>query len=345
MDKIKIGIIGASSISAEILLKILLNHKFAEIKYLVSQHYSDVNISKLYKNLYKIFDKKFDKYIPEKIAKECNLIFLCRGPNQAVKIIPELIKYNNNLKFIDLSGDFRLKNHQNYLQWYSFIHTSPDLLKESVYGLPEIYKKQIKKTKLVANPGCYSTGIILGLIPVLKNNLLKDNTIICDSYSGFSGAGRQPNEKNLSLNTEANIITYKLGNHQHIPEIKQEIENIYKNKIDLVFVPHVVPFKTGIMSTIFVKINKNILTKDIIKIYNNFYKNKPFVRILDENEYPEIKNIQNSNFCDIGIKCINNNLIIITAIDNLIKGASGQAVQNMNIMFDIPETEGLLFHL
>jgi N-acetyl-gamma-glutamyl-phosphate reductase len=280
----------------------------------------------------------------------CDVVFFCKRPGEVVARITELVELENNhktdtkkLKYIDLSADFRLKDASLYTKWYGFEHSSQDLLKDAVYGLPELNADKIKKTYLIGNPGCYPTATILSLLPLISNNLLAGEPVFTDAYSGVSGAGRQPNDRNMAYNVEENILTYKAGTHQHVPEIEEVLNSVsQKQKIKMMFIPHVVPFKHGIMATSAVKIVKPLTSKQVLDLYKQFYTGKPFIRVLPENEYPEIRNVVNTNFCDIGIKTFDNYVITMSVLDNVVKGASGQAIQNLNLMFGYSETEGLL---
>jgi N-acetyl-gamma-glutamyl-phosphate reductase len=245
-------------------------------------------------------------------------------------------------RVIDLSADYRLRIKSEYEAWYGIRHTSPRLLTSSVYGLPELYRKDIKKSRLVANPGCYPTGAILGCSPLVKKGLVDLNEIIIDAKSGVSGAGRNPILPLHFSEANENFRAYKVNQHQHMPEINQELSKLAKVKVEVTFTPHLVPMNRGILSTIYFTLKGPLTTKDAIKIYREFYKDEPFVRVLDEGKYPETKDVYNTNYCDIGIKIDKMRAIVITAIDNLWKGASSQAVQNMNIMKGFKETLGLV---
>jgi len=345
---IKIGIVGTTSMSAGILIKLLLNHKHAEIKALVSDNFAGKKVHELHKNLAGMLDKQVIKHDTDELANTCDVIFFCKQPGESIDRITELVKNKNNkkLKFIDLSADYRMKDVALYPKWYGFEHKNPELLKDAVYGLPELYADKIKSAYLIANPGCYATAVILSLAPLLKSKTGDNNSIICDAFSGVSGAGRNPNERNMAYNVEGNILPYKIGNHQHTPEIEQELNNAGNTTgTKVLLIPHVVQFKYGIFATSMVKLAKKTGIDEIYGIYEKFYSGKKFVRILKENDYPEIRNVEGTNFCDISIKLFNEYAVVMSAIDNVVKGASGQAIQNMNLMFGLPETEGLLTHL
>ncbi len=337
------GIIGGASITAEFLLKILLSHKYTEVSVVVSENYAHKKIHDVFHKFKKTMDIKFSEYLPGEIIKKSDIIFLCKSETEKTVELYNLAK-EKNIKFIDLSGDFRLKDIGLYKKWYNFEHKFPNVLKDAIYGLPEIYQEKIKKAKFVALPGCYPTSVILGIAPLLINNLIDKKYLIIDAHCGVSGAGRTPNERNLAVQVLENIFAYKVGKHQHIPEIEQELSTIANSKIKITFLPHIASFKQGMMTTIYTKPKKKLKWDDLYNLYLKFYNNKPFIRIYNENTYPEVQNAVGTNFCDIGFKIDErtDTLIIISCLDNLIKGASGQAVQNMNIMFGFKETEGLL---
>lgn len=346
LKKIKAGIIGAASLTAEVLIKHLVKHKFVEISILVSENFAGKKIQNIFPQFKNIVDITFSEYLPEKIIKECDVIFLCKGGGEGIEKTAQLYNLANNkdTKFIDLSCDFRLKDISLYKKWYNFEHKFPEITKDAVYGLPEIKLNQIKKAKIVANPGCYPTSVILGVAPLFEENIIDKKYIVVDAHSGISGAGRTLQERSHSLQVLENIFVYKVGSHPHIPEIEQELSLLAKNKIKITFLPHIASFKYGMMTTVYTKCKKKISWDDLFGLYSKFYGNKSFVRLYCEDTYPEVQNVVGTNFCDIGFKIDERtgNLIIISCIDNLMKGASGQAIQNMNIMFGFDEKEGLL---
>jgi N-acetyl-gamma-glutamyl-phosphate reductase len=349
-EKIRVGIIGAASLSSGVLLKLLSNHPYVIISLLVSETEYGKKVGDIHKFLGDILDLKTVKYNPNEIIKNCDVVFLSKHHGEFLKKTSALVdkarKAEANIKFIDLSADFRLKDINLYKKWYDFEHSNKNLLYKAVYGLPEIYHQKIKDAFFVANPGCYPTCAILSTAPLFVNKLVnKEETVITDAICGVSGAGKKRNERNLALEVEENIIPYKIGIHPHTPEIEQELGFLIKNKVSVMFAPHVASFKYGMLTTSYIKLQKKMLLKDIVKKYYEFYKDKPFIRICKQGENPEIKNVEGTNFCDIGIQVNErtNTCIAMGCIDNLFKGASGQAIQNMNIMFGFDETEGLPF--
>jgi N-acetyl-gamma-glutamyl-phosphate reductase len=276
------------------------------------------------------------------LARRTDVVFLALPHRVSFQIVPGLI--DTGKKVIDLSADFRLANAAIYEKWYGEKHTAHDLLKEAVYGLPEIYRNKIASARLIANPGCYPTTVILGCAPLLKSDIIDLSTIIIDAKSGISGAGRKAVEEYYKKE-HPNFRPYNIaGAHRHTPEIEQELSRIAGKEITVTFTTHIMPVERGMLSTIYINLKKKVTSAEITARYKEFYREEPFVRVLDEGKIPEIKNVANTNFCEIGCKVDErtNRLILVSAIDNLLKGASGQAVQNMNIMFGLKETDGLI---
>ena len=338
---IRVGIIGITGYTGEELLRILSKHKQAKITVLAGRATSEL------RDLKDIYPKYADlnlKCYPlniEQIKNETDVVFLALPHAVAFEVVPDLIKAGK--KVIDLSADFRIKDFETYEKWYGVKHTGKEYIKDAVYGLSEIYKDEIKSAKLIANPGCYPTTILLGSAPAIKNGLVKSEGIIIDSKSGVSGSGR----KGVKAYYETEAPTsraYKVGGkHRHIPEIEQELSNMFGKPVTITFTPQIIPMERGMLSCIYMDLAKKVSVSEIIEMYKKFYEGRKFVRVLDEGKLPSIKNVVETNYLEIGI-CIDertNKLIVISVQDNLTKGASGQAVQNMNIMFGLPETEGL----
>lgn len=349
MKKINVCIIGARSESSCSLIKLLLQHNRVNIKMLVSDNAGE-DIQKIHTALHGIIEKKTEAYNPAKIIDKCDVVFMHKHHGEALdktgELANESFQKKKDVKFIDLSADFRLKDKNAYFEWYKIKHTQPQLLNKAVYGLTELHRNKIKSAILVANPGCYPTAAILGLAPLLKNHVVDGNQgIVIDALSGFSGVGKLPNAgMNLSMDTTGNIIPYKIGGkHQHIPEIEQELSGMLGGRVAVTFSPHVAPFKYGILATSYVKLKDSYEWDYINKLYTDMYKGEPFIRVLDKDVYPQVKDVEATNFCDIGVSVDNRTkmCVIMSAIDNVIKGASGQAIQNMNVMFGFDECEGL----
>ena len=334
---LKAAIFGISGYSGEKLAEILFKHPKVLIQYvLVSRKRENPYISKFIPKFAKLTHLSCD-YEPDwkEIAKT-DLVFLALPHRISMEFVPQILDMGK--KIIDLSADFRFTDPQIYEKWYSK-HICEHILKEAIYGLPELNRKKIKESRIVANPGCYSTSAILGLLPLTTQKLTAKDIII-DAKSGVTGAGRQPSGELMFSECNENVKAYKIGQHRHCPEIEEVLTATSGESYDILFVPHLIPINQGILSTIYVNLTQNISSEDIQNTYERFYEHEPFVRVMPYGKSPEIKNVLNTNFCDIGIQATENNkLVVVSAIDNLVKGAGGQAVQNMNIMYDFPETE------
>jgi len=337
---IKAGIIGATGYAGEQLAWFLYKHPDVNVEFYASHNYADIPYNEIYSN--------FNSYIEDvcvnmetAISKlsNINVLFIALPHGMAFKITEKALSLG--VKVIDLGADFRLKSKDVYEKWYGVRHESPYLLKSSVYGLTELNRESIKKCNLLANPGCYPTATILALTPLLKNNLLDLNSIIVDAKSGVSGAGRSANIGSLYAECNESIKAYAVASHRHTPEIEQELSNACGDDVMVCFTPHLVPMNRGILSTCYGTLTTDLSTEDIISMYRDFYKDEYFVKIIDG--LPETRWVRGSNLCHIGIRVDKrtHRVIIISAIDNLIKGSAGQAVQNMNIMFGLDETTGL----
>lgn len=334
----KIGIVGATGYTGEELIRILLEHPKVKITSLTAKIDKAEPIFQIFPQFKDVLDIKCEVFENVgKVASKVDLVFLAVPHTVALKLVPQFLE--KGVKVIDLSADYRFDNADTYKKWYGLKHTHSTLLKEKVYGLPEIYRAQIKKAKLVANPGCYPTSVILGAYPLVKMGIVDE--IISNSLSGVSGAGRKAALSLIFPETEGNLKAYKIGTHRHQPEMEEQLSKAGKSKIKVTFIPHLVPIARGILSTMYIKLSKKVDKKVILDSYKKTYKNEPFVKFLGENETPQIKMIKGTNYCHISATVQKDAVIIISAIDNLIKGASGQAVQNMNLMYGWEETEGL----
>ena len=338
MNKLNVLIAGSTGYIGIQLVKLLCKHKFVKIKYLCGNSSIGKRIDKYDKSLTKYKLPKIIK-INYKLFKEVDVIFTAL-PNGQSQIIANNLNKKNVL--IDLSADFRIKNYNIYEKFYKIKHKSKNLLKQSIYGLSELNENKIKNKNIIACPGCYPTSIILPLFPLLKNNYLKGKQIIIDSKSGYSGAGRGILKKSKEIDLFNTLSAYGLPFHRHIAEVKQELSLVSKN-ISFNFTPHILPMFRGILSTIYVEKNKGITVKNISNFLKKFYKNYKFIRINRINKYIGTKNVINTNYCEITIceSSNKNKLVILSSIDNLIKGGAGQAVQNMNIKFGFNIKEGL----
>lgn len=336
---IKVGVVGATGYAGEEVIKILINHNNVKITELSAVIEKEEPISAIFPALKGRLDLVCHKPDAQNLAKNIDLVFLALPHKVSMEIAP--IFLNAKKLVIDLSADYRL-DHDTYKIWYGIDHKDKGNIAYAVYGLPELYYDEIKKAKLIANPGCYPTSAILGVAPMVKEKAAKLDSIIIDAKSGVTGAGRKPDLTLSFSEVNENLKAYKVNEHQHKPEINKILSQVAGKNLDVVFTPHLIPINRGILSTIYMKLTRNIDTKGVIEIYKKFYKGKPFVRIYDEGRLPQIKDIVGSNYCDIGLKCTGDTLIAVACIDNLKKGAAGQAVQNMNIMTGLDETEGLI---
>jgi len=347
-QKLKIVIIGASGYTGVELIRLLLAHKQAEIKELIADSNSGKEIAEIYPHLLP-FALPTLKKIEEVDFREIDLAFCCLPHTTAQSVIKSLMENKNypHLKIIDLSADFRLENPDDYQKWYEHPHIATELQKKAVYGLSELNRNKIKKAKLIANPGCYPTSCLLPLLPLMENGLIETSDIIIDSKSAISGAGRSLKLGNLYCEGNESMKVYGIANHRHTAEIEQELNRFSKTKeatnIKISFTPHLVPMNRGIISTIYVSINPNFTIEDLQNCLTTKYQDEYFVNV--SQNYPSTRDVFASNFCHIAAFAsrLPNKAIIVSVIDNLVKGASGQAVQNMNIMLGFNEKEGLEF--
>lgn len=338
---IKAGIIGSTGYAGGELVRILTGHKEAEIKWYGSRSYIDQNYADVYRNLFQIVDAKCMDDNMDALADQVDVIFTATPQGLCASLINEEIL--SKTKVIDLSADFRIKDVSVYEEWYKIEHKSPQFIEEAVYGLCEINREKIKNARLVANPGCYTTCSILTAYPLAKEGLIDMNTLIIDAKSGTSGAGRGAKVANLYCEVNENIKAYAVGSHRHTPEIEEQLGYAANETVKLSFTPHLVPMNRGILVTEYASLKKEVTKAEIREIYETYYGKEPFIRILDDGVCPEIKWVEGSNYADIGFQIDprTNRIILMGAIDNLVKGAAGQAVQNMNLLFGYKEQEGL----
>lgn len=338
----KIGIIGATGYTGIELLRLLKMHPRCRVTQITSTSQQGEKICDVHPQFRKIYDLKLKELDIDKMAAETDIIFSALPHGLALEKVPELL--SRGKKVIDLSADFRLKNPEDYSYWYDFEHPSKDFLEKSVYGLPELYRETIKDAQLVANPGCYPTSILLGLMPLVKENLIDTSSIIIDSKSGTSGAGRGAKLPFHFPECTENFKAYRVVSHQHTPEIEQELSNLAKENVVVSFTPHLVPMIRGILSTIYGRLKEGVGEREIGEAFESAYAKEVFVRLVKEPAVPETKYVYGTNFCDIGFKIDQRTgrVVILSAIDNLVKGAAGQAVQNMNLLFGWPEKTGLM---
>ncbi len=338
---IRASIVGASGYSGAELLKILLRHNFVKVDKL----FANSSVGKRVEDIYPWFagrvESAYELYSVDAV-QESDIVFIALPSREAMNIVPGLLERGK--KVIDLGGDFRLKDPALYEKFYKHQHSAVHLLPKAVFGLPEWNRAALRTASLVANPGCYPTSAILPLAPVLKEGIVHRHGISISSLSGVSGAGRSAAPEFSFAEVNESVKAYKVGEHQHVPEIKTSLEAITGAPVSLTFVPHLLPITRGIYTSIYAPLAKNATQSDVLEAFRKHYGKEPFIRFSDT-VIPEIKNVNYTNFVDIGFRVYtdNNQLIIFSAIDNLVKGAAGQAVQNMNIMFGYTETEGLLW--
>jgi len=337
---VKVAVVGATGYTGEQIVKILLNHPKVEVTSLSALVDKPLPIGKILPEFKNRIDLVCGNLDVDDAASKSEVVFLSLPHKVSMKFAPLFLKKGK--KVIDLSADYRLKDITVYEKWYGAKHEDQAHVAEAVYGLPELFREKIKKASLIANPGCYPTGSILGSAPMLIKKVVDTKSIIIDAKTGVTGAGRKAAVELIFGEVNENIKAYKINQHQHMPEINQELSNAAGEKIEITFTPHLVPMNRGILSTIYFKLVKPMSTKEAVDLYKDFYKNEPFVRVYDENEFPQTRDVINTNFCDIGVKVTGSMAIVISCIDNLWKGAASQAVQNMNIICGFKETEGLL---
>lgn len=343
---IKAGIIGATGYAGAELVRILWGHKDVEIKWLGSRSYIDQKYASVYQNMFELIEGEcLDDNIGE-LVKQADVVFTATPQGFLASVMKE--EYLKQAKFIDLSADYRLKDKNIYEQWYNIKHQSPQFIKDAVYGLCEINREQVKQADLVANPGCYTTCSILTAYPLIKEGLIDADTLIVDVKSGTSGAGRGAKVNNLYCEVNENMKAYSIASHRHTPEIEEQLGYAAGRKITVSFTPHLVPMNRGILATEYASLIKNPDgsypdAEKIRSVYEKYYGGEKFIRLLEQGVFPETKWVEGSNYVDINFKIDERTrrIIMLGALDNLVKGAAGQAVQNMNLMFDLPEEEGL----
>ncbi len=338
---LQVAIIGASGYTGVELARILCNHPEFELTAATSRQYAGKALSEVFPNLLGKTDLICENLSVDELCKRADLFFAAVPHKTAMDLVPRLLQEDK--KVVDLSADYRLRDVAVYEEWYQE-HSSPEFIKEAAYGLPELYREQIKNARLVANPGCYPTSIVLGLAPLLQEGLIDPATIIVDSKSGTTGAGRAASVATLFCEVHDGFKAYKVGGtHRHLPEIEQELSVLNRDNVTISFTPHLLPIARGILSTSYANLTSDISEEDLRKLYMDMYTAEPFVRIVPKGTFPATQHVRGSNFCDIGfaIDKRTNRIIVVSAIDNIVKGAAGQAVHNMNLMCGIDETTGL----
>lgn len=338
---VKAGIIGSTGYAGQELVRLLLSHKEADIIWYGSQSYVDKRYYEVFGNMFELVEDICREDKIEELAERADVIFTATPQGLCSSLVSEGVL--SKTKIIDLSADFRIKDVNIYEKWYNLQHKSPTYLDEAVYGLCEINREKIKNARLIANPGCYPTCSFLSIYPMAKEGLIDMNSIIIDAKSGTSGAGRGTKLANLYCEVNENIKAYGVTSHRHTPEIEEQLTIASGESVKINFTPHLVPMNRGILVTAYANLKETVDYKKVKKIYETYYKKEPFVRVLDKDVFPETRWVEGSNMVDVNIKIDSrtNRIIMMGAMDNLVKGAAGQAIQNMNLMFGFEETEGI----
>ena len=343
---VKVGIIGATGYAGNELVRLLMGHKDVEIMWYGSRSYIDKKYAEVYQNMFEIVEDTCLDDNMEELASKVDVIFTATPQGFLAGVLTEEIL--SKVKIIDLSADFRIKDVKTYEKWYKIEHKSPQFIEEAVYGLCEINRDKVKGARLIANPGCYTTCSILTAYPLVKEGLIDPDTLIIDAKSGTSGAGRGAKLPNLFCEVNENMKAYGVTNHRHTPEIEEQLGYAAGKEIVVNFTPHLVPMNRGILATEYATLNKKadgtLPTYEEVKaVYDKYYKNEKFVRVLEKDICPETKWVEASNYVDVNFKIDERTgrIVMMGALDNLVKGAAGQAVQNMNLLFGFDEAEGL----
>jgi N-acetyl-gamma-glutamyl-phosphate reductase len=338
MHKIRVAIVGPTGYTAYEAIRILLRHPHAEITVLASRRDPQPYIADIFPALRGMLDLRCEAIDPEAIAAKADVALLCLPHVVAMESVPCLLKAG--LKVVDLSADYRLKNAADYQAWYKHEHTDPTNLAHAAFGLPEFYRARVRTARLVANPGCYPTASILGIAPFVQRNLVDPADLVVSAASGVSGAGKEAKPEHHFPERNETFEAYGVGTHRHAIEIQRTLEDIAGSALNLTFVPHLVPMHRGILATVILKPARPMTAEEALTILAETYKDEPFVRV--RKDLPSTKDVANTNFCDITARMAGGKLVVLSAIDNLVKGASGQAIQNLNLQCGLPETAGLL---
>ncbi|WP_455201089.1 N-acetyl-gamma-glutamyl-phosphate reductase [Kaarinaea lacus] len=336
---IKVGVVGGTGYTGVELLRLLAIHPNVSLNAVTSRSEAGTAVSDLFPSLRGYLEVNFSTPEESGLA-DCDLVFFATPNGVAMKSVPELV--SQGVRVIDLAADFRLKDQQEWEHWYQLDHSCPEYLEQAVYGLPEVNREAIKTASLVANPGCYPTSVQLGLLPLLEANCIQAGGIIADCKSGVSGAGRKASLGTSLCEVSESVKAYAVSGHRHLPEIKQGLKAIHGADVDMVFVPHLMPMIRGIHATVYAKLNREN-NYDLQQLFEKRYKNETFVDILPAGSHPDTRSVKGANFCRIAVHQPQqgDTVVILSVIDNLVKGAAGQAVQNMNIMFGLSESTGL----
>ncbi len=341
-DRVKVAVLGASGYSGIEAVRILAGHPFVELAALTSEHYAGREVAEVYRHMAGIDLPPFEELRADLIRGRAEIVISCLPERVGAPILADLVQAG--IKAIDVSADFRLKDPAAYRQTYGADHPAPAMLKEAVYGLSEFHRRELREARIVANPGCYPTGALLGLLPLIKRDLIDPASIVIDAKSGTTGARRQASIEQLFAEVNENFRAYKIGNHRHTPEMEQEIGATLGREVAVMFVPHLLPVTRGILSSIFMRPRSGTTEQDVRDAFEASFAKSRFIRLLKPGELPELRNVRATNFCEIAVvlERRSQTLCVITAIDNLGKGAAGQAVQNLNLMLGYDEAAGLL---
>ncbi|HOL18205.1 MAG TPA: N-acetyl-gamma-glutamyl-phosphate reductase [Bacillota bacterium] len=338
---LQVAILGATGYTGAELVRLLHRHPQVQIAYISSESHAGQPLNRVHPQFRDIVELKLQPLQVEEIPEAVELVFCALPHGSSAGVVPKLLQQGRRV--IDLSADFRLRQPALYDQWYGRTHPAPELLKQAVYGLPELFAISIKTARLVANPGCYPTAAILSLAPLVQSGLADPESVIIDAKSGVSGAGRTPKQAFHFPDCTENFKAYRVGDHQHTPEIEQVLGDLSGEAAAITFTPHLVPMIRGIFSTAYLALRRPLNLEELLALYHDFYREKPFVRVIEAPDLPETRAVRGSNYCDISLRLDGRTgrVIVLSAIDNLVKGAAGQAVQNMNLMYGFPETAGL----
>lgn len=338
---IRVGVVGATGYTGSELLRFIFSHGHIDLTYVTSHSFAGKTLPEIHPHYRGVLEHVCASFSLEEAVHKTDLVFCALPHGEAMDLVPLLVEAG--LKVIDLSADFRLTEAASYLKWYKKEHSAPQYLGKAVYGLPEIHRQEIKNASFVANPGCYPTAVLLGLAPLAEQGLIDWETLVVDAKSGTSGAGRVPSATLHFPECAENFRAYKVAEHQHTAEMEQELGRLAGKRVAFTFVPHLLPMIRGILSTFYLRPTVKIKEDEVREIYQDFYRKEKFVRVLPAGLMPETRNVYGSNFCDINCKwdLRTERLIILAALDNLVKGAAGQALQNMNLMLGLEEEQGL----
>jgi N-acetyl-gamma-glutamyl-phosphate reductase len=341
-DRVKVAVVGASGYSGIEAVRLLTGHPFVELSVLTSEHYAGREVAEVYRHLAGIDLPPFEELRPDLLRGRAEAVISCLPEKVGAQMIAELI--GAGAKVVDVSADFRLKDPAQYKATYGADHPAPELLREAVYGLSEFHRAELREARLVANPGCYPTGVLLALLPLIKRDLIEPSSIVIDAKSGTTGARRAPAIDQLFAEVNENFRAYKVGTHRHMPEMEQEIGAVLGREVAVMFVPHLLPVTRGILTSIFMRPRAGTTEQDVASAYEASFAKSRFVRILKPGELPELRNVRATNMCEIAfiLDRRSGTLVVLTAIDNLGKGAAGQAIQNLNLMLGFDEAAGLL---